>query len=77
MSLQNATHIPADGVAVQEADGALKITLYKVRTADVVSFKMPLGSVEKADIVANFDYYFNKAAEKSTVKVLELAGVAQ
>lgn len=59
--------VPQDGVELEEMQNALKITMYRdvrneeMPTADIVCFTMPLGSVEKVDIVAHFDYYFTKA----------------
>ncbi len=59
--------VPQDGVDLEETQNALKITMYRdirngeMPTADIVCFTMPLGSVEKVDILAHFDYYFTKA----------------
>lgn len=70
--------VPKDGVEFEEKQNFLKITMYRnVRnkgqaTADVVCFTMPLGSVEKVDIVAHFEYYFSKAKTAETKKCLEI-----
>lgn len=75
---------PKDGVDVQEANGVLHVRLVKdvqrepgaeegqeIITADVVETTLPLG-VEKADIVAHFDYYFDKAQAAEVKQAVEL-----
>lgn len=75
---------PKDGVDVQEVNGVLAVRLFKdvqrtpgaeegqeIITADVVQTTLPLG-VEKADIVAHFDYYFNKAQSNEVKQAVEL-----
>lgn len=75
---------PKDGVEVQEANGVLVVRLVKdvqrtpgaeegqeIITANVVQTTLPLG-VEKADIVANFDYYFAKAQAAEVKQAAEL-----
>lgn len=74
---------PKDGVVLVKAKQKLSITLYadireeqgpegeKMLTADVVSFALPAGSVEKADIIAHFDYYYQKAAAEELKQAKE------
>ncbi len=75
---------PKDGVDVQEANGVLVVRLVKdvqrepgteegqeIITANVVQTTLPLG-VEKADVVAHFDYYFAKAEAEELAKALPL-----
>ena len=78
-------YYPQDGVEVKQNNGALAITLYaniertpaldgqETITANVVDLTLPLGSVEKADIVANFQYYFQKALAQELEKAKEVA----
>lgn len=79
-------HYPQDGVEVKETNGVLAITLYadiertpaqepgqEIITANVVNLTLPLGSVEKADIVSNFQYYFDKALAQELAKAKEIA----
>lgn len=67
--------VPKDGVELEETPDSLKITMYRdvrneeTATAEVVCFKMPLGSVEKVDIVAHFEHYFAKAKAAEVEKV--------
>ena len=67
--------VPQDGVELEEMQNSLKITMYRdvrneeMPTADVVCFTMPLGSVEKVDIVAHFEHYFAKAKVAEVEKV--------
>lgn len=75
---------PKDGVDVQEVNDALVVRLVKdvqhtpgaeegqeIITANVVQITLPLG-VEKADIVAHFDYYFAKGEAEELAKALPL-----
>ena len=77
---------PQSGVAIQEVEGWLAITMYAdvqrepgpeagetILTANVVRFTMPKGSVEEADVVAHFQYYFDKALADELAKAKEVA----
>lgn len=79
-------HYPQSGVEIQEVNGGLTITMYAdvqrtpgpeegqtIVTANVVRFTMPKGSVEEADVVAHFQYYFDKALADELAKAKEVA----
>lgn len=75
---------PKDGVDVQEVNGVLAVRLFKdvqrtpgpeegqeIITANVVQITLPLG-IEKADVLAHFDYYFAKGEAEELARALPL-----
>lgn len=84
MRIQIDAYAPNDGVELKERDGVVVVQLIKdverkpgaeegqeIITANVVQTTLPLG-VEKADVVAHFDYYFSKAEAEELAKALPL-----
>lgn len=85
MRVQIDANYPADGVEVKEHNGVSVVRMLKdiertpaateegqeAITANVVQMALPFG-VEKADIVAHFDYYFDKALAAELAKAKEL-----
>ena len=84
MRIQIDAYAPNDGVELKERDGVVVVQLIKdverkpgaeegqeIITANVVQSTLPLG-VEKADVVAHFDYYFAKAEAEELAKALPL-----
>ncbi len=84
MRIQIDAYAPNDGVELKERDGVVVVQLIKdverkpgaeegqeIITANVVQTTLPLG-VEKADVVAHFDYYFAKAEAEELAKALPL-----
>ena len=84
MRIQIDAYAPNDGVELKERDGVVVVLLIKdverkpgaeegqeIITANVVQTTLPLG-VEKADVVAHFDYYFAKAEAEELAKALPL-----
>ena len=84
MKVQIDAYYPKDGVALQERNGAVLVQLVKdvehtpgaeegqeIITANVVQITLPLG-IEKADVLAHFDYYFAKAEAEELAKALPL-----
>lgn len=84
MRIQIDAYAPNDGVELKERDGVVEVQLIKdverkpgaeegqeIITANVVQTTLPLG-VEKADVVAHFDYYFAKAEAEELAKALPL-----
>lgn len=84
MRIQIDAYAPNDGVELKERDGVVVVQLIKdverkpgaeegqeIITANVVQTTLPLG-VEKADVVAHFDYYFAKAKAEELAKALPI-----
>lgn len=84
MRVQVDQYYPKDGVELAEANGAAVARLVKdvqtapgpeegqeIITANVVQITLPLG-IEKADVLAHFDYYFAKGEAEELAKALPL-----
>ena len=84
MRVQIDQYYPKDGVELVEANGAAIARLVKdvqtapgpeegreIITANVVQITLPLG-IEKADVLAHFDYYFAKGEAEELARALPL-----